>query len=1098
MVTSTGTDLEREVQEAHDAFQRQVADALGQVQSLQYAVMELAMNHQLVAERVLVSEGPAIASVGSIEELPVALNGSCRDGGGRQRPPTLKGGSSEGVCQSRPELPHPPMSPLTRAKSPKPKPLLTAGGDWSQPPIISPLHTSGPKSRTPQGLLPTESQTQLVTVPTDFFAEEHKSELSSASSADEDLTQPPKTGKRRSSRGTGARLSGSYTGAANLLHQDRQLKTHDIFDSLCKGASLDRATRSASSELGSDGPDDENAIADVSGTHIGAVPWAVQPTLLCGRALHPHSTPMNLWEGLGSVALLIDSFSAPWFLAFYRKSEIVDTIIYWACLAAQVYWTVDIAVNTVKGYWTKDTVLELRLSAAVKRYLRSWCLFDVVLVAANWMFLSGVSPEGSDQPTSWHLSTSSHLYKVLLTSLWLHVLVNARKTAAVHESVKVYVLRWESHRGWNLLVDIVTILLVIFNLNHVLSCLWYAIGELDTDTGISWLSERSWSRQYFYASSLHWSISQMTPGSMEVVPRSTVERTYAVLVLMMGWVVATTLTGLVNSVMTGERLRIEERTKRFMLLQRYFLQENVEHSLAMTANMQVKARRQERMRVRLHDVQDLHYISKATREQLSVYIFGQKLKSNSFFRLVDVFSPDAFAVLCSQAVTSFTYLPAKAVFEEGAAGDKIIFVHYGKLKYTAGVDAYEYEWEKTDPRLTLQDRSWCSEAALWCQWTYLGSMQATEQSDCAAISAADLCKHIRKFKDVASMISEFSRSFLWVQRNANVKWSDLTVYIDHADIIAAMSRQARVLVGSTLLAPWQHLNRGWFSSGISEKKVQKLQDEISNGEGFVCLHDGEAVRTVFLVALRVSRNTDNKILVKLGQLEPTTCDVKAAAVLPGTKRREEETNWQATRRLVSKDLETLSKTMEVNFNEADVNASMQQSAYFGIRTRYLRTTYEAWVKFDEGFPMKSFDFKALRSSSQQYASPLAQVMTAVASKKSSITKAASTWHISKIPRSWRLQRGALPAMRVKSFTLRTPSSSSHIAEDILHSISELTIVPSSQGEGRHDVYVWLTERDYGTLQQSPEEVRKFLEVVWETEDWMSSGTLDRGDWHEEV
>eukprot|EP00403_Amphidinium_massartii_P006201 CAMPEP_0178382314 /NCGR_PEP_ID=MMETSP0689_2-20121128/6430_1 /TAXON_ID=160604 /ORGANISM="Amphidinium massartii, Strain CS-259" /LENGTH=1067 /DNA_ID=CAMNT_0020002515 /DNA_START=23 /DNA_END=3226 /DNA_ORIENTATION=+ len=1062
--SASNNDSGAAVWEANASFERQVAATLGQVSLLQSALVELASNHKVVADRLAAIMPPTTRAGSGIRAgapiqhllLPVVFGHQGESGsllsGIMDETNTMRGNDS----------------------LPKPGPVT--------------VHSVG-------AVMSTKSEQPLLPI----------SETASMGNTSARGSDPAR------------RLSGSYAGAASILcsgasnsdndielRQRQQLDRHTVYSNK---VSLDRAAQQQPAACESKVAHEVQEVLPrlVSGNSITSVlSGATTATAVVEAcwALHPHSTPMNLWEGFGSLMLLIDSFAAPWFLAFYRKSAEVDRVIYWARVVSQIYWSADIVVHSIKGYWTRDTLLELRISAALTRYVRSWCLCDVVLVAFSWMFLLAVRPHSESPPTEWNLPKSSNLYKVLLMSLWLAVLTNARKLTRVHENTKVYLLRWEGHHQiLSLCTDIFMILCLIFNLNHVLSCLWYAIGELDTDTGSSWLEEgssQSWSRTYFYATSLHWSISQMTPGSMEVVPRSSIERSYAVVVLLISWFVATTLTGLVNSIMTGERLRIEERTQRFMTLQRFFLQEKVEHSLAMTANMQVKALRQERLRVRLHDVQDLHYISKATREQLSVYIFGQKLKSNSFFRLVDVFSPDAFAVLCSQAVTSFTYLPAKAVFEEGAAGDKIIFVHYGKLKYTAGVDAYEYEWEKTDPRLTLQDRSWCSEAALWCQWTYLGSMQATEQSDCAAISAADLCKHIRKFKDVASMISEFSRSFLWVQRNANVKWSDLTVYIDHADIIAAMSRQARVLVGSTLLAPWQHLNRGWFSSGISEKKVQKLQDEISNGEGFVCLHDGEAVRTVFLVALRVSRNTDNKILVKLGQLEPTTCDVKAAAVLPGTKRREEETNWQATRRLVSKDLETLSKTMEVNFNEADVNASMQQSAYFGIRTRYLRTTYEAWVKFDEGFPMKSFDFKALRSSSQQYASPLAQVMTAVASKKSSITKAASTWHISKIPRSWRLQRGALPAMRVKSFTLRTPSSSSHIAEDILHSISELTIVPSSQGEGRHDVYVWLTERDYGTLQQSPEEVRKFLEVVWETEDWMSSGTLDRGDWHEEV
>eukprot|EP00971_Amphidinium_carterae_P029070 571612-Amphidinium_carterae.2 len=73
------------------------------------------------------------------------------------------------------------------------------------------------------------------------------------------------------------------------------------------------------------------------------------------------------------------------------------------------------------------------------------------------------------------------------------------------------------------LVNVWVLLFVIFLVNHVVSCGWATIGELDdfSDTGSTWRMSAEdaedednsiWSRRFTYFTALHWALTQMTPG----------------------------------------------------------------------------------------------------------------------------------------------------------------------------------------------------------------------------------------------------------------------------------------------------------------------------------------------------------------------------------------------------------------------------------------------------------------------------------------------------------------------------------------------------------------------------------------------------------
>merc|ERR1712196_568715 len=91
----------------------------------------------------------------------------------------------------------------------------------------------------------------------------------------------------------------------------------------------------------------------------------------------------------------------------------------------------------------------------------------------------------------------------------------------------------------HLIMDIASLLFFIFWLTHVVACLFYTLGkgQENSDTNLTWLSNdhyRTSGASYAYWTALHWSVTQITPGSMEVVPKSSGERAFNVVVLFAG------------------------------------------------------------------------------------------------------------------------------------------------------------------------------------------------------------------------------------------------------------------------------------------------------------------------------------------------------------------------------------------------------------------------------------------------------------------------------------------------------------------------------------------------------------------------------------
>merc|ERR1712032_674460 len=90
-----------------------------------------------------------------------------------------------------------------------------------------------------------------------------------------------------------------------------------------------------------------------------------------------------------------------------------------------------------------------------------------------------------------------------------------------------------------LLLRLVKLVILILFLNHYIACLWYAMA-IWTNDSVTWLDRyvltvdglESHSGVLLYFTSLHWSLTQFTPATMDVAPTNATERAFAVFIVL--------------------------------------------------------------------------------------------------------------------------------------------------------------------------------------------------------------------------------------------------------------------------------------------------------------------------------------------------------------------------------------------------------------------------------------------------------------------------------------------------------------------------------------------------------------------------------------
>merc|ERR1719282_321560 len=124
-----------------------------------------------------------------------------------------------------------------------------------------------------------------------------------------------------------------------------------------------------------------------------------------------------------------------------------------------------------------------------------------------------------------------------------------------------------------------------------MSCIWYALGNLDfTDTGDHWLDlhvtpqtdhvyrgEGFW---YQYLTSFHWSLTQMTPGTIQINAVNSIERQFTIICLVFGLFAFSTLVSSLSAKMMEMKMKMQHRSHMLETMPIFVNQTKVSRQLA--------------------------------------------------------------------------------------------------------------------------------------------------------------------------------------------------------------------------------------------------------------------------------------------------------------------------------------------------------------------------------------------------------------------------------------------------------------------------------------------------------------------------------------
>lgn len=448
--------------------------------------------------------------------------------------------------------------------------------------------------------------------------------------------------------------------------------------------------------------------------------------------ISPSSSGRLSWDIMGVVLIAYDVLSIP-LLAFEIPSNSFSTFLDWLTLC---FWTLDAIQSFFLGYYDKGILVTDR-SQIIKHYLRTWFILDLLIVGPDW-FIS-ISTQFDDQNDESDISGMGRLIRAA-RSVRLLRLLRLLKLRSIIASVQEMI---ESEHAFTLL-GLFKLLLCILVLNHVIACIWYLIGSLSMKGGVyNWLEKAGTNGTdavYSYTTSLHWSLTQFTPASMDVSAANVYERVFSIFVLLFAIVAFSSIVASITSTMASINNSNTEEMKQFWLLRKYLRQRSVSKDLTgrIFKYLEHQISSQTRL-VQEANIKLLPKLSEPLKDELRSSLFRPILMYHGFFKALDSEQPVVIPQLCKSCVRIASLASEDPVFTCDAEARFVYFVKSGAFSYS----------HKFSMRLCreLTENQWCGEPAIWSHWRHFGDLLAEMPSEVLTVDpkgfVATLAAHAR-------------------------------------------------------------------------------------------------------------------------------------------------------------------------------------------------------------------------------------------------------------------------------------------------------------------------------------------------------------------
>ncbi|CAE7230093.1 CNGA3 [Symbiodinium sp. CCMP2456] len=667
-------------------------------------------------------------------------------------------------------------------------------------------------------------------------------------------------------------------GDESLALQPKPIELHDVWTKSSFGARSKGTTKTLGQRMHSS--DRTNSIEEL--TIVGMTQGMMRHVIG-----NPTSAKRMAWDAVGGIMILYDITTLP-LMVFEDVDSIATDILGWIVL---VYWTLNVVNSLTCGY-LQNGVAVMSPKAIFLRYVTRTIFVDLLTLVPDWtvtILQLNASPGQDFQEAR---------------------LLRALRAFRLTRLVRIVKLRWlmEVLRDYldseyaSIMFEIAKMMALLLVINHVLACAWFGLALLSSEIGWrDWRSSHvldyghgdSW-WLYDYLTSLHWSLCQFTPASMEVQPSNPVERGFATLTVLFALIVFSYIVGSITGSLTQLRMMSEAITRETLKLRRFLRRNAVPIGLSLRIRRFVEFELRRRQQpVSQQSVSCLNVLSDQLQTELGFALVQPTLATHPIFEtLMRSSGGSDLLERASQGFEKKTLALDDWEFLACTPATHMRYLVSGELRY-AKQSGMLGDAEETD--LLPGDSYWISEAVLWVsEWDHVGELTASLESNLLLISpdcilpwsilfpashkflktyAQDFVKFYRTFKkccwlfaaeafemparstlsDAAAAVEAAARRF----ESAQQKQFRLDVKLDIDDVSVALSDFQAPVVRAQLSTPSPaaqlHLQTmpPYFSVDID---ISSLKVEVLNS----VLRCWEPLLEPFAASVQVERRPDGE------------------------------------------------------------------------------------------------------------------------------------------------------------------------------------------------------------------------------------------------
>lgn len=491
--------------------------------------------------------------------------------------------------------------------------------------------------------------------------------------------------------------------------------------------------------------------------------------------VHPNSYKRLVWDCLAIFAIIFETTISP--LHLYRMSHSMQLTAETMQWFASAFWTLDIPASFFTAVYIND-VLRFRLRDIALNYLKSWCVYDVLMLAGDVVVL--VMSETDVQAGVLRVARTRRLFRLLRVFQTIRLWKVLQGFPSLQNQLTAMRARFGS-----LTQPVIILGLLMAFAVHVLGSLWFAAG----DTPGGWVREENLHEEslgHQYIRSLEWSVSKLPPSAL----KSTVELNTAAerWLGIFGTCMALLSGSLFISILTNTMAEVaRERTRTTKILQavrRYCHTYSI--SYAYTRQMKRYVEREHRRNEIQSHMSLLQTLPEGMVRELFQEARSRTLHAHAFFKEMGLSDPGMELNLCSQAINELYYLAGDVIFDTTSKAE-------GMYQIAAGHGIYFF-WSQSEPmgtqrqkdfanhkkfqgvfggasarsqnafpmvQTSVEARGYVAEAALWVKaWRHQGQLQALIESRALVVSTELLFKVLQGYANCMANTVVYARCFV--------------------------------------------------------------------------------------------------------------------------------------------------------------------------------------------------------------------------------------------------------------------------------------------------------------------------------------------------